>query len=319
VLARRGGVWLYATVALVAPLISWVQETSTDNALIGFDLDFALLEKKEIDLSAADWASHFHSNCTLKLSPATDSSHNTRFFESWGFAAAPGCPILQLWLEEFRAAFSTNGGLGAYCTALKNDPNSELFLHPSMQKLLPYLVAHAALARVRYRNPSLAVKTYPAESEALAHLDYAPSWALVRLTKPTNFILDGTGGPVLALARGASEGLPPPATGLVIKLRSLDRPAYHALLVYGGYAMDSPLARVFKLPPFPQIWPVRVMRYVAAFQAKFGDTNDPLLLALFRMIEGINFVMLNAARHPLQCLLFLALAVWLVKRETKGG
>jgi hypothetical protein len=132
------------------------------------------------------------------------------------------------------------------------------------------------------------------------------------LSKPTHFILDGTGGAVLALARGDSEGLPPPATGKIIKLRSLDRPAFHALLVYGGYAMDSPLAQVFKLPPLPRIWPVRVMRYVAAFQAKFGDTSDPLLLALFRMMEGISFVMLNAARRPLWCLLLLALAVRLV-------
>jgi hypothetical protein len=309
VLAMRAGVWLDASVALVAPLSSWVPTTSKDNALIGFDLDFVLLEQKEIDLSVADWASHFHSNGSLKLAPATNSSRNARFFESWGFAAAPGCPILQLWLEEFRAAVTTKGGVEAYCTALKNEPDAETFLSPSLQKLLPYLVAHAALARVRHRNPSLAVKTYPAESEALAYLDYAPSWALVRLSKPTNYILDGTGGAVLALARGDSEGLPPPATGKVIKLRSLDRPAFHALLVHGGYAMDSPLAQVFNLPPLPRIWPVRVMRYVAAFQAKFGNTNDPFLLALFRVIEGISFVMLTAARHPLWCLLLLVLAV----------
>jgi hypothetical protein len=60
------------------------------------------------------------------------------------------------------------------------------------------------------------------------------------------------------------------------------------------------------------------MRYVAAFQAKFGDTDDSLLLALFLILGGISDVMLNAARHPLWCLLLLALAVWLGRvRRTK--
>ena len=273
VLAERGGVWLDATVALVEPLEAWVPELSEQGALIGFDIDFALLQAKEVSPSCSGWAEHFHANGSLRMeaiqakAAALADGKDARIFESWGFAAPRGCLALGLWRDEFRLAVAARGGPQAYCAELLADPASADFLHPALRRWLPYLTIHATLARVRHRRPEAAVRTHGAEARAFAHLHYDLSWGLVWLQKPENYILDGTGGAVLALGRGPDEVPPPPSPGWLLKLRSLDRTAFDCVVAYRGYAEDSPLAVVFGgLPPVPWLWPARAGRYLAAWE-----------------------------------------------------
>lgn len=284
VVAERGGVWLDATIALTQPLETWVQETGTPSGLIGFELDFALEQAKEFNPSAEDWAEHFFANGSLRplRQPLQDQP---LIFESWGFAAPQGCIALRLWRDEFRRAVSFDGGPTAYCEALVEDPASDDFLPQSLRRWLPYLTIHATLARVRHMNPAAFVYALRAESSAFMHLQYVVSWTMARIQHPTNYIADGTGGAVIALARGKLERPPPPQVGPLMKFRNLDRTAFACLLAYGAYATDSPLAAVFELKQLPRMWPVRQVRLLAAFEARFGATDDILLICFFTAIR----------------------------------
>mmetsp|Transcript_139893 Transcript_139893/g.447405 ORF Transcript_139893/g.447405 Transcript_139893/m.447405 type:complete len:467 (-) Transcript_139893:12-1412(-) len=289
VVAAHGGVWLDATAALATPIELWVPESSDGGTLIGFDLDFALLKAKEVSPSAVDWAEHFHANGSLREIALADDGFaraSARVFESWGFAAPRSSRALTLWRDEFRRAVSHPGGTAAYCSRLVEEPSSGEFLHPGLRRWLPYLTIHATMARARHSHRDALVHTYPAESLAFQHLDYVLSWPIVWLQGTHNFILDGTGGAMLALGRGPAEAPPAPQLGLLLKLRNLDRTAYRCLVAYGAYQSESPLASVFALPPLPRVWPARVMRYLAAFEARFGPTDDKFLVCLFAAIRG---------------------------------
>lgn len=278
-----GGVWLDASVALTQPLESWVPEVSKDGALRGFDLDFALLQRKEVSAAGADWQRHFHSDGALL--PISDPPPPQRVFESWAFAAPRDCLALRLWREEFRRAVAADGGPKGYCDLLLADPASAAYLPTSLRRWLPHLTVHATLARMRHARPEAPVSTLPAERMAFAHLDYRVSWPLVWLSKPTNYILDGTGGAMLALGRAPRSVPPPPSIGPLLKLRNLDRPGYGSTLAYGAYAPDSPLAVIFSLPPPPWLWPVGAMRCLAAVESRFGATDDVLLIVFFRAVR----------------------------------
>eukprot|EP00933_Yihiella_yeosuensis_P026031 TRINITY_DN20215_c3_g1_i1.p1 TRINITY_DN20215_c3_g1~~TRINITY_DN20215_c3_g1_i1.p1 ORF type:complete len:196 (+),score=25.86 TRINITY_DN20215_c3_g1_i1:33-590(+) len=155
------------------------------------------------------------------------------------------------------------------------------------------------MAHARHMHPELPVFLYRAEATALRHLDFALDWSLVRLQKPASFSADGTGGAILALARGADEFPPPPTSGPLLKFRSVDRTAFSCLLAYQAYSSGSPLLDLFELPPPPEFWPVNLARYAAAFEAKFGATDDPFLIALFTCLRGLTSSLLFFASRPL--------------------
>ncbi|CAE7220208.1 unnamed protein product [Symbiodinium sp. CCMP2592] len=165
------------------------------------------------------------------------------------------------------------------------ETDAQAYLHNSLREWLPYLVIHATLARVRYQQPVLAVKTLPAESTGLAHANYAVSWTMAFLSGLTDFSLDGTGGPLLAMARSPDEVPPPPRVGPLVKLRGLERVAFDCVLYYQGYAADSPLAQLLNLPPPPRWWPQKAARFLAALEARFGPTDDKALLILFWFVR----------------------------------
>ncbi|CAE7244045.1 unnamed protein product [Symbiodinium natans] len=225
---------------------------------------------------------HFNRNGSL-LPHLWQGDGSARYFESWAFAAPRGCAALRAWRGELRLAAAR--GFAAYCEDVMAEPEAKAYLHPSLREWLPYLVIHATLARVRYSQPALAVRTMPAESTGLAHANYAVDWTLAFLAGLTDFALDGTGGPVLALARGPSEVPPPPRLGPLVKLRNLERVAFDCILYYQGYAADSPLAQLLALPAPPSWWPQKAARFLAALESRFGPTDDKALLVLFWFIR----------------------------------
>eukprot|EP00439_Symbiodinium_sp_Y106_P009830 s6316_g1.t1 len=185
------------------------------------------------------------SMCDIALNPMCLLPHlwhsdggRARYFESWAFAAPRGCAALRAWRDELRRAAVQ--GFAAYCADITAETDAQAYLHNSLREWLPYLVIHATLARVRYQQPVLAVKTLPAESTGLAHSNYAVGWRMAFLSGLTDFALDGTGGPLLAMARGPQEVPPPPRVGPLVKLRGLERVAFDCVLYYQGYAADSP-------------------------------------------------------------------------------
>lgn len=317
IVAARGGVWLDASVVLAQPLASWVPEVASDGALIGFDLDFGLLARKAVSPATADWETHFYRNGSLR--PIADPPPAERIFESWGFAAPRGCPALRHWRDEFRRAVAADGGVKGYCDRLLADSTSSAYLTKSLRAWLPYLTVHATLARMRHAHPEAPITSLAAETMAFAHLDYAVSWPLVWVQKPANYILDGTGGAMLALGRGPTSSPPPPSVGPLLKLRNLDRAGYSSALAYRAYASDSPLAEIFFLPPPPRLWPVSAMRYLASFDARFGATDDMFLMCTFgvtRFLVSVGLVVASCMGNPL-ALLAIGLAVLLQARRIK--
>eukprot|EP00439_Symbiodinium_sp_Y106_P012349 s6316_g1.t2 len=230
------------------------------------------------------------SMCDIALNPMCLLPHlwhsdggRARYFESWAFAAPRGCAALRAWRDELRRAAVQ--GFAAYCADITAETDAQAYLHNSLREWLPYLVIHATLARVRYQQPVLAVKTLPAESTGLAHSNYAVGWRMAFLSGLTDFALDGTGGPLLAMARGPQEVPPPPRVGPLVKLRGLERVAFDCVLYYQGYAADSPLAQLLNLPPPPRWWPQKAARFLAALEARFGPTDDKALLILFWFVR----------------------------------
>ncbi|CAE7182908.1 unnamed protein product, partial [Symbiodinium microadriaticum] len=289
VVAEHGGVWLDATIALQEPLESWVSDGDDGSSLVGFDTDFAALSARRVSPLGRDWERHFHRNGSLLPHLWHSDGGQARYFESWAFAAPRGCTALRAWRDELRRAAVQ--GFAAYCADIMAEPEAQTYLHPSLREWLPYLAAtlafviHATLARVRYLHPVHAVRTLPAESTGLAHSNYAVAWTMAFLSGLTDFALDGTGGPLLALARSPGEVPPPPRVGPLVKLRGLERVAFDCVLFYQGYAGDSPLAQLLNLPPPPRWWPQKAARFLAALEARFGPTDDKALLILFWLIR----------------------------------
>lgn len=176
---------------------------------------------------------------------------------------------------------------------------------------------HATLARARHAQPEAPIWVFAAEEVAFPHLDYDLSWDLVRLQQPGNYVLDGTGGAVLALARGSAEVPQPPRVGWLLKLRNLDRPAYESVVAYHAYAADSPLATVLALPVPPLLWPTRLMRYVAGFEARFGGTDDVFLLGLFCVMRSVNRGLLLLVDVWLVSVAVAVAAAWLLTRRMR--
>jgi len=303
VLAARGGVWLDASVALTSPLEEWVQSAQEEDALVGFEMNFQGVLDKDVDPLGEKWSEFFEDNGRPKLDGAgrkqVDRPRASVYFESWAFAASRNNRAIQLWRDELWRAVSWDGGFEAYCKSAVEENESDKFIHSSLRHWLPYLVIHLTLARIRYLYPDLVIKSLPAEETAFRHTNYALDWSLVRVQRPSSISMDGTGGSVLAMGRGPREEPPPTPVGHpLIKLRSLDRPAFVALQSYGAYAGDSPFATVFNLPPPPSLWPVRWARYVAAFEARFGATDDPALVCTFWVLHKLFALLLFVVRGP---------------------
>lgn len=149
-------------------------------------------------------------------------------------------------------------------------------------------------------------------------MKYVIDWSVARIQRPSSFSADGTGGSILALGRGSGEKPPPPGVGRhLIKFRAIDRAAYGALQAYGAYAADSPLAIVLHLPAPPTFWPVRGARYVAAFEARFGVTDDPFLVYTFWVLHGVFAILYLTSRVPILVAAALTLCIgyaWLRQR-----
>lgn len=307
ILSLHGGVWLDMTVGMTTSFDMLVTPMLSGDALVGLELDFAAVEHRRVSPSGPDWAAHFRPDGSplQRLKDAGDPK--AVYFENWFFAAPLGCPVLQLWRDEYRRAVSGDGGLEGYTERLLADPLSKDYLHSSLSKWLPYLTQHAALAKVRHDHPELRVKAARAEDKAFAHLDYAVDWTAIFLQHPVDYASDGCGGVVFALGRGPHEEPAPPHPGPLIKLRSLERPAFDRILFYAAYAEDSPLAEVFELPRAPLLWPRKTMRCWAIFESRFGmdASTHPALIALFapsRFLATLLFGLLLGIEYP---------AVWL--------
>lgn len=310
VVASRGGVWLDASIALVAPLASWVPDVLDDGGMVGFDMDFQMLQAKEVSPMAQDWHVHFFDNGTWRPPFREESDVRAGVFENWAFGAPPGSRVVKLWRDEYRRAVATPGGLQAYCSQLVDEPDSVEFLHPSFARWLPYLTMHAALLRIRHRHPDLQITAHAAEEMALRHLTYDISWSMAAVQRPDNYILDGTGGAIHALARGYGEVPGPPVVGLMVKFRGIDRSAFECLLAYRAFSKDSPLAQIFNLPAPSWLW------YVSGFEAKFGGTSDPFLLLLLPSLRFVCvsfYQVVRICENPMVwCLLaLLAIVKWL--------
>lgn len=296
-LAAYGGVWLDATLALTVPLESWA--FSTDGSLVGFELDYAGLRSREVSPLSSDWASHFHANGTMHMRPWEGGNMSAVYFENWSIVAPLPCHAVLLWRDEMRQVVSGPNSVQLYMDKLLTAPESEKFLHPDLRRWLPYQVAFAALAKVRFHHPAeVLVTAMRAETQAFLHLDYAIDWPLAYIQQTSNYAMDGTGGAFLAFGRSPWESPPPPAYGPVIKIRGIDRGGIRCSIDYRAYASDSPLASLLSLPAPPFFWHVRAARYAAGFEARFHGTTDPFLIVLFVVLRKLLWVLLLSAEHP---------------------
>jgi len=313
VLSAYGGVWIDATIALTAPLEAepWVRHANETGTLSGFETDFHGVQERNVGPRDPDWHKLIHSNGTLIRRPWETTDPSAVYFESWAFAASKDCPLLHLWRDEFKKALAMDGGCETYCQVMLDQPNSSTWIHPSLGLWLPYLTIHVTLARARNLKPELRMFAVRAEMTALRHHDYTIDWKMIRLQDPSSLSADGTGRAILAMGRGLTEFPPPPDMGTVVKFRNIDRTAYACLIAYGAYAADSPFARIFNQKPLPRLWPVKTARYVAVFEARFGNTDNRGLILLFWVLRRVFALLLFASKNILILSLAAMGLVWL--------
>eukprot|EP00438_Fugacium_kawagutii_P033771 Skav222177 [mRNA] locus=scaffold5891:26285:27379:- [translate_table: standard] len=289
VLAAQGGLWLDATIALTEPLELWVSADS-DSCFQGFDLDFAQLEAKAINLrSDANWTRHFVDG---KL--VVEATESFRMPETWAFATTgSSCDTMMKWRDAQRRLILHEKG---YVEALREQTEG---FPSSYRKWLPYLFPSFCLWQA---STGTAAFWRRSEDWAFKHLEYMPKPWLLGPSLPLDYITDYAGGPIFALAATS----PGPSVGPLMKLRRFDRCALDAIIAFRSYGKDSVLVKIYDLPLEPIWWPPKLGEAFGAFEANHCGTDDVALLVIFGLLRRLCRLIFFCNDHPS---LSLALAI----------